>query len=967
MVEQPGVAGEKQQAAASPSQLEDPSASQSLPHSVVAPAPTLPSAMSHLNGNVPATSSSQPSLQPSAVHSPIASSSPADRPASSASVAEWCEWLGLYTRAGTKLDSLMLKWSWKDQLSPMQRRLVLGVNSFFLLLYFGGLIISAIEGWALQDGINYILSSCCTLGYGLYTPITTGGRIFMYVYWPVGFIVISSTSTTIWRVMLARVDRILRDHTEKLVKGEKVAVTKRPARRAAPQRADGSESDDEIDSNGALRQNLYPARKDIVFNSPSHQAPPSSQQPAFSPNSHPITRMYVPTEDTHKALSLAEHDKSVDRSPASVGGNRADTAEAESGDTASSFTTPQRRSSSHTRHTSEQMSGHPVRRFSLFDASDRAHRGPYTPTASYPLTWGRGNLSLTVYEANRESTPQPSLADIFAPLHTASPATALPAQPVSKLPAAPAAATTPASSPHLSRSIASQRPPELSVPSTPNAIRTPTPAPAPSGHNKGVRSSNLTMVPSALRDDFLAHLRQPTSHEQLRRVIRQRRHSVTSAQPEQQPAAHRLSAVYEDEDGVNTALPPVSPQSSASSQPSPLPRHPLQHPPPASLSTPSASAALGLVPLSTTHPSLRTPPASLAPPPLFHELAPLLVKLGIAVLAVICWICLAGGVFVWSEGGTYGYWDSQWSAFNLLTTISVGSIATPFSTKTSAFFVWYLLLGVGTLAYCFALIAQLAFIAFDKREATRSLAHLKAATGHSAAAAQSKGGQKRAARQEEEGFVAHAKELDSLILQLVQKQAAAIESEEDAEKQHQAFMRYPVLMFGGEAASGEQVEVPLEGVSLLLRYHLAFQAFEKERARMNSIRQARAAARQGRQQSGRRIVQLNPQAAPEDGADANDAALQQAGADGEGGADGVDAQADGGDEHSDEDVGEEDEEKLVGNGPSDRYFDWSNDRRASRFATTLLQNRNDRKGSLFLVSHKRSLQVVPQVAFDGLV
>ena len=124
----------------------------------------------------------------------------------------------MYTSPSSALrrDSVLLKFAWKDQLSPMQRRLVLGVNAFFLLLYLGGFIISSIEGSALQDGVNYVLAAWCTLGYGLYTPITTGGRIFMYCYWPIGFLVISSTSTTLWRVVLFRLGRSLKDVSERL-------------------------------------------------------------------------------------------------------------------------------------------------------------------------------------------------------------------------------------------------------------------------------------------------------------------------------------------------------------------------------------------------------------------------------------------------------------------------------------------------------------------------------------------------------------------------------------------------------------------------------------------------------------------------------------------------------------------------------------------------------------------------------
>ena len=248
------------------------------------------------------------------------------------------------------------------------------------------------------------------------------------------------------------------------------------------------------------------------------------------------------------------------------------------------------------------------------------------------------------------------------------------------------------------------------------------------------------------------------------------------------------------------------------------------------------------------------------------ELSPLLVKLGIAVLCVVCWICVAGGVLVWSEGGQYDYWDSLWSAFNLLTTISVGSIATPFSVKTSSFFVWYLLLGVGTLAYCFALIAQIAFIAFDKRQAVhhKRIAREAAQRSHLIGTAHPSQSSSTAAGRvsEDEAFVAHAKEMDQLILQLVhqQEQAAAEGGVDKAEQQQRAFMRSPVLMLGrgGPAGGGADVELPLEGVSLLLRYHLAFQAFEKEKIRVDALRRAKA-AQLAQQRASRRTAQQQQQ------------------------------------------------------------------------------------------------------------
>ena len=922
VLEQPGVAGDRQAAVTAPASDSSAAASSLSP---VPPPASLPA--SHAIGAMPAFSSAYLS----STYLP-ASSAALSSTSTPSSVAGWCERLGLYTRADAKVDSLLLKWTWKDQLSPMQRRLVLGVNAFFLLLYFGGLIISSIEGWALQDGVNYILSSWCTLGYGLYTPITTGGRLFMYAYWPVGFIIISSTSTTIWRVILARADRILKVASEKLIAHEPHRRT--ASTRAATQRSEGRlteerqsekeagaprarnevecDEEDEEQRSGPRHQSAYPSLKDIVFSSPSNKELPSHPTaPAHLPPAHVTEQHRTPTAAERTAAPVSNNGRSAAVevvSPTSSNLSAQHTSHARGG---AMRLSP--RPSQHAKRPQPDLS-----RFSTLPNGASSTASQYVPSARFPLNAGRGHFSLTVYEA-ADKPSLPSLADVFAPLHSASAADEAER---ATLPQPQSTAVTPSKS--------SQRtlPTLARPPSVLPRSRTPTAASAAGAAvaRKKVSDSQLTLVSSSLRNDFLAHLKRQTNHEQLQRDIRQQRNSIV--QPERQSVAHRLSALPEE--STSAPAPPSSPHSSVSSQPSPLA---ASNPP---LAT-SRSFAPGAhqPPVSPTLPHGRSVSTTRASP-LLRELVPLLVKLGIAVLAVICWICLAGGVLVWTEGGRYDYWNCQWSAFNLLTTISVGSIATPFSTHTSAFFVWYLLLGVGTLAYCFALLAQLAFIAFDKREAAhhqhaRDVAQWKTGGAASPDAASS-ATRKRESSNGEDGFVAHAKELDSLILQLVQRQADTIESEQDVEKQHQAFVRSPVLMLGGGGAAGEQVEVPLEGVSLLLRYHLAFQAFEKERARIHSVRMAKA-ARKARQRTLRRTPQqsigkLDVEAAGAAADSGKEAETAQAGqqAEGTAGSVGLEMAGDGQSEDGEQDESEEEEEKLADYGQSDRWFDWSNDK-----------------------------------------
>ena len=46
----------------------------------------------------------------------------------------------------------------------------------------------------------------------------------------------------------------------------------------------------------------------------------------------------------------------------------------------------------------------------------------------------------------------------------------------------------------------------------------------------------------------------------------------------------------------------------------------------------------------------------------------------------------------------------------------MGTFSTPFTTATSAYFVWYQLFGVGTLAYCFAVMAEIARKVMDNAQ-----------------------------------------------------------------------------------------------------------------------------------------------------------------------------------------------------------------------------------------------------------
>ena len=746
--------------------------------------------------------------------------------------------LGLYTPPDAVQDVIALKFSWKDQLSPMQCRLVMGANIFFLLLYCGGLIITTVEGWALSDGVNYILSAWCTLGYGLYTPITTGGRIFMYIYWPIGFAIISSTSTTLWRVFLFRVDRQLRETSEKLSR-------RRNLRGSQQLTGLGSMAAIEEDEKGTA-EGYGRAVNSATFAQP--ELPIGSSRPSDPPES---------------ALQPQDERWRVQISPD----------QAHSAENGSPLTPSPRR---------EGLSG-PPRRQSRPPHLDfrRASLPPSSVLASYQLTSGH---SLTVYETQKAAQPL-SLKEVFAPLSADKDSTSGRTKEVEEVKEFPPDAPTTSVTPGLASVV-----PVLHHGNYPLAVSPPSPCPSTPLRSplSAPASSLLTLPPSFLRKDFLDYLQQRTSREQLRQDIdRQRSHPIAEG-IEEEEEGHLQEA---------TAQPPFISHAS---------------PRPSSERAIANSAAMAQ-PSVSFHPFASSPLSanpSAALSPFRVHVGALLLKLAIAVAVVICWMCLAGGVFVWSESGVYGYWDCQWSAFNLLTTISIGSIATPFSTDTSAFFVWYLLLGVGTLAYCFALIAQIGFRVFDQSQAAFHRRRLHAVT--------------EAQDEQENAFVSHAKELDRFILQLVQGPAMNAPGETEEAQGDRAIMNAPVLMLGRKGGDGQRVELPLEGVSLLLRYHLAFREFE--RARQEGIRRATERRDQRRRQ---RLSQRRMQS--RDGTATSNVASKSAvlsaplsgGAQPEEGAAGsaADESAEALDEKSDEN-----EEELIhsDNGPTDRQFDWSN-------------------------------------------
>ena len=422
------------------------------------------------------------------------------------SAADWWDWLGLWSlQQPGKSDSLALKWAWKDQLSPIQRRLVLGVNAFFLLLYMGGLIISSLEGWAVLDGVNYILSSWCTLGYGLYTPTTVGGRLFLFCYWPIGFVIISSTSTTIWRVMLSRVDRDLREklsraHRADHMQQHSIAAaqhvdTERDKQQqqmmihtdtAAAMNGDGVEGDvEDGQRTSGLRPSSYPypALKDIVFSSPSDRR---HSQPHLSPLSTIIDQ----DEDGERKdnTHLSERNSTTKQSELVSGPDqtaRDRTPTEMLPPAAASAARPLLPSPSHTAAAAGLS-----RRLSA-RVGGVAKRLSDTPTARYPLFAGRGRFALTVYEAMHEPDVLSSLADLFTPLQAPDATSGPVPAPVHVL----QAGSSLASPAQVSRPIATQQQSKDTLSFTPTTTSSRFASTSVLDAKRAVDSSSLTVVP----------------------------------------------------------------------------------------------------------------------------------------------------------------------------------------------------------------------------------------------------------------------------------------------------------------------------------------------------------------------------------------------------------------------------------------------------------------------------------------
>lgn len=97
-------------------------------------------------------------------------------------------------------------WLDKDYLSRGQRRLVWTSNVFFFFIFGGGMFYAELEGWNARAAIDFAIVSLTTIGYGNMAPRTDLGKIFMYIYFPMGFAVVGYTVQTWWKVVLFKLD-----------------------------------------------------------------------------------------------------------------------------------------------------------------------------------------------------------------------------------------------------------------------------------------------------------------------------------------------------------------------------------------------------------------------------------------------------------------------------------------------------------------------------------------------------------------------------------------------------------------------------------------------------------------------------------------------------------------------------------------------------------------------------------------
>jgi len=98
----------------------------------------------------------------------------------------------------------------KDKLSVPQLNLLFSLVVFLYTIQGGSLIYAHVEGWDLRQALQYCVVTTATIGYGDVAPRTTVGRALLFLYFPLGFGVMSYTISLVWSQVFAKFDENLR-------------------------------------------------------------------------------------------------------------------------------------------------------------------------------------------------------------------------------------------------------------------------------------------------------------------------------------------------------------------------------------------------------------------------------------------------------------------------------------------------------------------------------------------------------------------------------------------------------------------------------------------------------------------------------------------------------------------------------------------------------------------------------------
>ena len=98
----------------------------------------------------------------------------------------------------------------KDRLSPAQLNLLVSLVVFMYTVQMGALAYARIEGWELRQGLEFAVVTTATIGYGNAVPKTTLGRALLFLYFPLGFGVMTYTIGLLWTQLFTQADEHIR-------------------------------------------------------------------------------------------------------------------------------------------------------------------------------------------------------------------------------------------------------------------------------------------------------------------------------------------------------------------------------------------------------------------------------------------------------------------------------------------------------------------------------------------------------------------------------------------------------------------------------------------------------------------------------------------------------------------------------------------------------------------------------------